>query len=203
MMTVIDPSYEGRHSRMNRRNVREEMIKGAVSLLAERGVHGTSFAMVTAATNTPRGSIYHHFPGGKTELIEKAVDSIGALVSALIDAVDASSPADVVEVFFESWRAALRASNFDGNCAVANTAIGAGEGDSLRVASHHVFVKWHSSLTNAFVRSGADTGASSDFAAVCIAAAEGALIMGRASRDDSVFDALLRQLKLLVSASGR
>jgi AcrR family transcriptional regulator len=188
---------------MNRRNVREEMIQGVIGLLAERGVHGTSFAVVTEATNTPRGSIYHHFPGGKNELIEKAVDSIGALVTALIDAVDAETPAEVVEVFFESWRAALRASNFDGNCAVANTAIGAGEDDSLRVASHHVFEKWHSSMTRAFVRSGTDTAIASDYAAVCIAAAEGALIIGRASRDDSVFDALLRQLKVLVSASGR
>ena len=203
MMTVIHGSYEGRHSQMNRRNVREEMIQGVIGLLAERGVHGTSFAVVTEATNTPRGSIYHHFPGGKNELIEKAVDSIGALVTALIDAVDAETPAEVVEVFFESWRAALRASNFDGNCAVANTAIGAGEDDSLRVASHHVFEKWHSSMTRAFVRSGTDTAIASDYAAVCIAAAEGALIIGRASRDDSVFDALLRQLKVLVSASGR
>ena len=202
-MTVIYSSYEGRHSQMNRRNVREEMIQGAIGLLAERGVQGTSFAMVTEATNTPRGSIYHHFPGGKNELIEKAVDSIGALVTALIDAVDATTPADVVEVFFGSWRSALRASNFDGNCAVANTAIGAGEDDSLRVASQQVFEKWHRSLTSAFIRSGADTSASSDYAAICIAAAEGALIMGRASRNDSVFDALSRQLKLLVSASGR
>lgn len=188
---------------MSRRNVREEMIEGAISLLAERGVQGTSFAVVTEATHTPRGSIYHHFPGGKNELIEKAVDSIGTLVTALIDAVDATTPAEVVEVFFESWRAALRANNFDGNCAVANTAIGAGEDDSLRVASQQVFERWHSSLKRAFIRSGTDTAASSDYAAVCIAAAEGALIIGRASRDDSVFDALLRQLKLLVSASGR
>ena len=203
MMIVIEPSYEGRHSQMNRRNVREEMIQGAIGLLAERGVQGTSFTVVTEATNTPRGSIYHHFPGGKNELIEEAVQSIGGLVTALIDAVDASSSAEVVEVFFESWRAALHASNFDSNCAVANTAIGAGEDDSLRVASQQIFEKWHSSLASAFIRSGADTSTSSDYAAVCIAAAEGALIMGRASRDDSVFDALSRQLKLLVNTSSR
>ena len=55
---------------MNRRNVRQEMVSGAISLLAEKGVQGTSFAVVTEATKTPRGSIYHHFPGGKNELIE-------------------------------------------------------------------------------------------------------------------------------------
>jgi TetR/AcrR family transcriptional regulator, lmrAB and yxaGH operons repressor len=92
MMNIIETNYEGRHSQMNRRNVRQEMVNGAISLLAEKGVQGTSFAVVTEATKTPRGSIYHHFPGGKNELIEEAVTSIGQLVTALIDAVEVDSP---------------------------------------------------------------------------------------------------------------
>ena len=84
---------------MNRRNVRQEMVNGAIGLLAEKGVQGTSFAVVTETTNTPRGSIYHHFPGGKNELIEESVASLGSLVTSLIDAVDASSPSQVVEQF--------------------------------------------------------------------------------------------------------
>ena len=92
---------------MNRRNVRQEMVSGAISLLAEKGVQGTSFAVVTEATNTPRGSIYHHFPGGKNELIEEAVASLGSVVTFLIDAVDASSPSQVVDQFLENWRAFL------------------------------------------------------------------------------------------------
>lgn len=200
MMTVIETSYEGRHSQMNRRNVRDEMIRGAIGLLAERGVQGASFAVVTDTTNTPRGSIYHHFPGGKNELIEEAVASIGGLVTSLIDAVDVESPTKVVDVFVESWRAALVASNFGGNCAVANTTIGAGDDDELREASHKVFEAWNRSLAAAFARSGVKASTAADYAAVCIAAAEGALILGRASRSDAIFDALSRQLKLLVTA---
>ena len=179
------------------------MIQGAIGLLAERGVQGASFAVVTEATNTPRGSIYHHFPGGKNELIEEAVGSIGAFVTKLIDAVDVNSPAEVVDVFVESWRAVLVANKFNGNCAVANTTIGAADDDELRNASHRVFEKWCDALTSAFVRSGVDTTRATDLATVCIAATEGALILGRASRNDAVFDALSRQLKLLVNVSGR
>ena len=199
MMIVIETSYEGRHSQMNRRNVREEMIRGAIGLLAERGVQGASFAVVTEATNTPRGSIYHHFPGGKNELIEEAVASIGALVSSLIDAVDVDSPSQVVEVFLESWQALLISNEFNSNCAVANTAIGAGEDEELRRASQRVFERWIESLTAAFVRSGVAQKTATDYALVCLAATEGALIIGRVSRDDKVFSALSRQLKLLVN----
>ena len=186
---------------MSRRNVRDEMVQGAIGLLAAKGVHGTSFAVVTETTNTPRGSIYHHFPGGKNELIMDAVQSMGSVVTSLINAVDAKSPIDVVQTFFDSWRFVLLASNFEGNCAVAKTTLGAGEDNTLREATQKVFEQWHIALMKAFVQSGCDEATASDYALVCISAAEGALILGRATRSDIAFDALTRQLKRLVSLS--
>ncbi len=183
---------------MNRRNVRQEMVNGAIGLLAEKGVQGTSFAVVTETTNTPRGSIYHHFPGGKNELIEESVASLGSLVTSLIDAVDASSPSQVVEQFVESWRALLLANNFASNCAVANVSLGAGDEDSLKTSAHEVFKNWQLALTRAIERSGAKRKDSIDFAAVCLASVEGAMILGRASGSDEVFKALSRQLKKIV-----
>src|SRR5271154_6350078 len=56
--------------------VRTKMVKGAARLLATKGVEGTSFAEVLDATGTPRGSIYHHFPGGKSELVHAALDLV-------------------------------------------------------------------------------------------------------------------------------
>jgi AcrR family transcriptional regulator len=183
---------------MNRRNVRQEMVNGAISLLAEKGVQGTSFAVVTEATNTPRGSIYHHFPGGKNELIEEAVASLGSVVTFLIDAVDASSPSQVVEQFLENWRALLLANNFSSNCAIANVSLGAGDDDSLKGSANEVFKNWQHALARAFERSGAKRKDAVDFAAVCLASVEGAMILGRASGSDEVFRALSRQLKKIV-----
>ena len=48
---------------------RATMIEGAIQLLATRGVHGASLLKVLEHTGAPRGSVYHHFPGGKEELI--------------------------------------------------------------------------------------------------------------------------------------
>jgi len=184
---------------MSRRNVRDEMIQGAIGLLAQRGVQGTSFAVITETTKTPRGSIYHHFPSGKNELIIDAVGSMGAFVTSLIDAVDASSPADVVQMFFDNWRLVLLASSFENNCAIANTTLGAGDEETLRTAARKVFDNWHAALTKAFIRSGCDEAAAKDYAFVCISASEGALILGRASRNDVAFDSLIRQIKKLVT----
>lgn len=88
-------------------DVRNRMIEGAMALLAQRGLQATSFSEVLAATGAPRGSLYHHFPEGKDQLVAAAVDLAG---SVLIDFMDrcAGKPAeDVVLHFLTLWRAVL------------------------------------------------------------------------------------------------
>ena len=70
---------------MPRRNVRAEMVAGATRLLARKGLEGTSFAEVLAAAGAPRGSTYHHFPGGKRELVQEAVELAGAHAMAAME----------------------------------------------------------------------------------------------------------------------
>ena len=59
-------------------DTRRKMVIGAAQLLAERGLQDTSFSQVLELTGAPRGSIYHHFPGGKDELVAAAIDLAGA-----------------------------------------------------------------------------------------------------------------------------
>ena len=184
---------------MPRRDVKTEMIRGAGDLLASHGVHGASFALVLDKTGAPRGSIYHHFPGGKTELVQAAVLAVGAAVTSLIDAIDADSPADVVSTFVEGWRAALNGGKFERGCAVAAASNGATDEPAIRAAANDVFTSWRRSLARAFVRTGVDDAEAHDAATLCIAAAEGALVLGRAARSDEAFDVLARQLPKLVS----
>jgi AcrR family transcriptional regulator len=47
---------------------RNRMIQSAALLFREHGYSGTGFRDVIEHSGAPRGSIYHHFPGGKEEL---------------------------------------------------------------------------------------------------------------------------------------
>lgn len=201
MLVVIETSYEGRHSQMSRRDVRSEMVQGAIGLLAAHGVQGTSFALLIEATNAPRGSIYHHFPGGKTELIRDAVMSIGASVASIIDSLTVDKPEEVINAFIEGWRALLVGGNFDRGCAVAATSLGAGDETSLRDVARDVFETWTSSLTEAFIRTGVRKAEAADYASLCVAVVEGALILGRTTRTDEIFHVARRQLTALVTRS--
>jgi AcrR family transcriptional regulator len=185
---------------MARSSVREQMIRGAAELLATRGVQGTSFSGVLAHTGAPRGSIYHHFPGGKDELVRAAATSIGDGVTALLDAIEARSPVEVVDAFVDGWRSVLVAGGFRQGCAVAATCLGSSDTDELRTLAGDIFRSWQEALARAFVRSGTTGRQGDDLAVICLAAVEGALVIGRAEHDDVVFDVVKRQLHRLASA---
>src|SRR5215469_9385107 len=75
---------------------RIRMVRGAADLLARSGLGGTSFREVLQRTSAPRGSVYHHFPGGKQELVAAAVSHTGDSLTAVIDAQAGRPAGDVV-----------------------------------------------------------------------------------------------------------
>lgn len=184
---------------MAKRNVREQMIRGASELLASRGVQGTSFADVLAHTGAPRGSIYHHFPGGKEELVREAVRSVGDGVVALLDALDVGDPAQVVDGFVDGWRAVLLGGGYSSGCAVAAACLGSSDAQRLLELTGDVFAAWRAALARALARAGLADADADELAAMCLAVVEGALILGRAAHSDEVFDVAKRQLRRLAA----
>lgn len=183
---------------MTRADTRTTMIRGAAEALAEKGLDGTSFGEVIARTGAPRGSIYHHFPGGKAELVGEAMGSVADGVTALIDALDPASPGEVVESFVAGWRGALVSSDYQRGCAIAAVAVAASDDPDLRTRSNDAFTAWRTALAAAFVRSGMERRQAGDIGALCLAAVEGALVLGRAAERAEIFDVLERQLVRLV-----
>src|SRR5260370_15161304 len=94
------------------------MVASAVVLLAKRGFQGASFAEVLADSGAPRGSIYHHFPDGKDQLIAAAVDHAGAQAVQILDALEGRSAVEIVDAFMAIWRSILPRSRFTATCSV-------------------------------------------------------------------------------------
>ena len=70
----------------NLRPTRERLIRAAVFLFQNQGYHGAGLAAILARARAPKGSLYHHFPGGKEDLAIAAVDWLGAEVDGFLDA---------------------------------------------------------------------------------------------------------------------
>ena len=74
------------------RTTRERMIVSTALLVRERGARATSIDDVLAHSGAPRGSVYHHFPGGRDELLREATAYAGDVVARGLERGAGSRP---------------------------------------------------------------------------------------------------------------
>jgi TetR/AcrR family transcriptional regulator, lmrAB and yxaGH operons repressor len=173
--------------------VRDRMVAGAVRLLAQRGLQATSFSSVLAATNAPRGSIYHHFPGGKDELVAAAIAATQEHALGLLDRQPGAPAIEVAQSFLGAWRALLTHSDFDAGCALVAVTVAA-ETDAMRARTAEAFRAWQDKLTRALAAGGLSADDARSAATLLLAASEGAVVICRAERDMRPFDLVADQL---------
>ena len=186
---------------MMARSVRERMVDSAVVLLAQRGFQGASFSEVLAHSQAPRGSIYHHFPDGKEQLIGAAVDHAGARAVLLLDALSGLGPAEIIDAFMALWRAVLERSGFTAGCSVLAVTVSADSAELLARAGE-VFRAWQARLAGLFADAGLAAEDADGLATMVIAASEGAVVLARAQQALAPLEAVHRQLRRLAAAYG-
>jgi AcrR family transcriptional regulator len=177
------------------------MVDGAVRLLATRGVEGTSFAEVLEVTGSPRGSVYHHFPGGKPELLHAALDLASERGLAAMEATRGQPPAAVVDHFLALWRRLLDGSHLTAGCAVVAVTVAATDDDLLDHAGT-IFRAWTDLLTELCAAAGMDVDVARQLAVTVIAATEGAVALCRAERSKKPFEDVRTLLLSLVKSLG-
>jgi AcrR family transcriptional regulator len=173
------------------------MVDGAVILLATRGVEGTSFKEVLSVACAPRGSVYHHFPGGKSELLHSALNRASERALGSMEATRGQSAAEVLERFLSLWRALLDYSELKAGCAVVSVTVAGPDADILdQVGS--IFRTWTDQLAGLFVAGGVPEGEARRLATTTIAATEGAVLLSRAQQSRDPFDEVAATLTKLV-----
>jgi len=163
------------------------MVEGAVRLLATKGVEGTSFADVLEATDSPRGSVYHHFPGGKPELLHAALDLASERGRSAMEATRGQPAAVVIERFLALWRILLERSHLTAGCAVVAVTVAADD-DELLDHAGTIFRTWTELLTELCATGGMEINAARLLAVTVIAATEGAVALCRAQRSMEPFE---------------
>ena len=175
------------------------MVKSAALLLREDGVAGTGFRDVVAHSGTPRGSIGHHFPGGKRQLVSEAVRWAGGLSSHAMR-TKAETPEEIVKLVFGLYRRALFDTSFAAGCPVGTVAQEAYDDPELREAVRAVFDDWRAVLRESLVRQGRDDARAAELADMAIASMQGAIMMSRIDGSSDALDRVEKQLLQLVAA---
>ncbi|CAM5385803.1 TetR/AcrR family transcriptional regulator [Leifsonia shinshuensis] len=183
-------------------DAKARMIEGAARLLAEKGLQETSFSEVVALTGAPRGSIYHHFPGGKASLVAQALDFQRTRSLAVIESARGRTAVEVASTFLEAWRRLLLASRFTIGCSAVAVAVAA-DSDDLLQRSGAVFRGWADLLAELLALGGVPADAAPAAAALLVAGSEGGVILSRAQSSIEPFEAVAGQLIAHVEALSR
>jgi TetR/AcrR family transcriptional regulator, lmrAB and yxaGH operons repressor len=205
-MTVgIARIADGEPSERKRRDGRALLLLGARQLLAEKGYAGMELRDVAERGNAPRGSIYHHFPGGKRQLAAEAAQLEGEEIRALIErSLEERGLRGTLERFGEIFRRRVVDHPERIGCPVAAAALARPEDPELAAAATAAFRSWERPIAAALLDEGTDRGDAETFAGLVVSTVEGALIRARAAGStdplDSAIEGLSQALDSLIAS---
>ena len=162
---------------------RDRLLDTTAELLGRHGYQGTGVNAVLAASGAPNGSLYHHFPEGKDQLVAAAIERIGEQTSELLALAFERGPEAALELIFDRLATRLERDGFESGCRVATPlADGGADVVVVREAAARVFAAWTDAITDALVARGWKTIAARATAASVICLFEGALLLGKAEQ---------------------
>lgn len=186
---------------MARTGTKARMVDSAMRILRERGVSGVTVDAVLADSGAPRGSVYHHFPGGRDELVltagREAADYITGLLSETVRNCDLLTALDL---FIAFWKQTLIETGYGAGCPVA--ALGADSADDaakLLDLAAATFDRWKESLAPAIEAAGFAPDEARVLAVTLISALEGAITLCRVYRSSQPLDDVAGPMRSLLT----
>lgn len=175
-------------------DARDRAIATAERLFRIQGYTATGLTQILEESGAPKGSFYFHFPRGKAQLAEEAIDHYIAGRLAVLRTISGNTMGDAlkfVQQLFSAFAAEMVAADFQYGCLMQNLAnelpaidaeltrrVARGFVDSTEVISEH------------FRGCGFAPARASSTAAALVAALEGARTIARLERTPAIFEAL-------------
>ncbi|KWU27616.1 TetR/AcrR family transcriptional regulator [Burkholderia cenocepacia] len=175
-------------------DARARAIATAERLFRIQGYTATGLTQILEESGAPKGSFYFHFPRGKAQLAEEAIDQYVTNRIAVLQNISAETTGHALEFvrrLFSTFAAEMVAADFQYGCLMQNLAnelpaldaelterVARGFADSTEVIAAH------------FRGCGFAAARASSAAAALVAALEGARTIARLERSPAVFDAL-------------
>jgi TetR/AcrR family transcriptional repressor of lmrAB and yxaGH operons len=180
------------------------MILATLDLLRQAGLAGAGINQIIAASGSPKGSVYHYFPGGKLELTATALNEAQRGVGDGLRAVfhKPTPLGSKVVALFTGAAKNLETNEFTRGCPVAAVTLDIDrDSEDLRSVCRAIFHDWQ-----AIIAEGLNDVPKADrlsVARLILATFEGALILarGEASKEPllnagrSLGDALARRYR--------
>jgi TetR/AcrR family transcriptional repressor of nem operon len=190
---------------------RDQIIDAATRLIHLQGYHSTSLDDVLSESGVGKGNFYYYFRS-KEELGYAIIDRFtdGLVQRTLEPILDARGrdPIAQIHAFFDRVLEAQRQRNCVGGCPIGNLASELSdvhEGFRLRLV--RIFSDWRAHLTGTLIRAQAEGQIDANrepatIAEFLLAALEGAILMTKVTKDITVMERCIGELKRHVPLDG-
>lgn len=184
---------------------RERLLRAAIDLFQTQGYHATGVAEILAQAAAPKGSLYHHFPGGKEQLGVEAVAFIAKEITDLIARrrEAGARAADIVRQTASGVAAWLARSGWRRGVLLSVLAQETAPGSpALHRALSAAFDAWRGALARAIREDGAAEGEAAALADLGVAALSGGTALARIDRNnEALLQACDRAARLIETAT--
>lgn len=164
-------------------DTRSRILQAAYRLLRKRGYHASGLTDILELAKAPKGSMYHHFPGGKEELGVAVVEIIANDILEIFSAPPKTSTALLLQVAGKELLAVTQRTQFE-ICAMFSSFVAEAQSSpKLAQAVSQAYTRMLDSLEERLMRDGLTQSDAADLAKIVIALLEGGSMLAQAQRD--------------------
>ena len=181
-------------------NTKETLVKSTSKLIRETGYHGTGVNDILSLTQIPKGSLYHHFPGGKDEIIEAALEeaAIEMALSFKHAMKGKKNAAEGLKAVLDLYIHEFNSSNHLNGCPLAAVSLDvSSENDSLRNTCSRLFEFWVDALSGYMEYKGVK-GRYREKAEMFLIRLEGALLLSRVQQSSRPLELAKKDLEFIL-----
>jgi TetR/AcrR family transcriptional repressor of lmrAB and yxaGH operons len=183
---------------------RDRLIAAMTDALRRRGLHGIGLTELLQAAGAPKGVLYHHFPGGKTELAIAAIDRVVERMTGGLDQLLATTPDPLaaMRLWIRGATERLQRTGFESGCPLASVSLeSTPEDKALREALARAFARVRERIARALQAAGMPAERADGVAALIVAAYEGGLLQARVAHSIEPMQRITDTLLALLPAS--
>ncbi|MCG5215826.1 TetR/AcrR family transcriptional regulator [Streptosporangium sp. KLBMP 9127] len=182
---------------------RERIVRATSRLMQQQGFAATGLKQISREAQATLGSVYHFFPGGKTELAVEAIRhgdrEFAELLRDVLERVD--DPAAAIAGCARDLAAGLRESGWLDGCPITTTALeSAGRVPDIQRAAEQAFQNWRALVHDKLRRSGFPEDVAHDLAHTVINTLEGAEMSAQVSQSEAPLEIAGRHLARLIDS---
>ena len=164
---------------------KERILESSGELFRRQGYMGTGVKQILEEAGAPFGSLYHFFPGGKSQLGAETVRRSGFLYGLLLGEY-AGPEVEVgagIRAFFAAAAETLVETDYADACPIATVALEvASTNEEMRAACADVFDGWIAGAAARIGEAGVPAARARELAIEAICALEGAFLLARTLR---------------------